>query len=162
MLKEDADIVCLQETKLTKDLEDACAVDNYNMYWCHAVDKGYAGTAVFSREKPLNVTYGINTARFDTEGRIITAEYPEFFLVNAYIPNSGMKLERLKYKQEYDAAFLAYLKALEETKPVIVCGDLNVHFLLLCGFCVLHSLFLFCDVRCGPETRIVIGCAQGD
>jgi len=112
------------------------------MYWCHAVDKGYAGTAVFSREKPLNVTYGINTPRFDTEGRIITAEYPEFYLVNAYIPNSGMKLERLKYKQEYDAAFLACLKTLEKTKPVIVCGDLNARCsLFLAGFHCICLLF---------------------
>ena len=121
----DADVFCLQETKLQEgqiDLE----LEGYHQYWNYAVKKGYSGTAVFSKEEALSVFYGIGIEEHDQEGRVITVEYKDFYLVNCYTPNSQAELKRLEYRLSWEADFLAYLKKLEETKPVILCGDLNV------------------------------------
>lgn len=123
-----ADIICLQETKAT-ELQVAEVLKDLSGYfvYSHSAEKpGYSGTSVLTRTKPLNVTRGINKSEHDTEGRVITLEYESFFLVNVYVPNSGSELKRLGYRQEWDKAFFDYLKGLEKTKPVIVCGDLNV------------------------------------
>lgn len=121
----DADIFCLQETKLQKgqiDLE----LDGYEQYWNYAEKKGYSGTALFTKEKPVNVTYGIGIEEHDREGRVITAEFPDYFVVTCYTPNSQRELTRLAYRMEWEDAFRMYLKGLEEKKPVVFCGDLNV------------------------------------
>ena len=121
----DADIFCVQETKLQAgqiDLE----LPGYEQYWNYAEKKGYSGTAVFTRVKPLNVTYGLGIEEHDTEGRVITVEYETFYLVNVYTPNSKDGLARLPYRMEWEDVFRMYLKMLEESKPVVVCGDLNV------------------------------------
>ena len=121
----DADIFCVQETKLQAgqiDLE----LPGYEQYWNYAEKKGYSGTAVFTRVKPLNVTYGLGIEEHDTEGRVITVEYETFYLVNVYTPNSKDGLARLPYRLEWEDVFRMYLKMLEESKPVVVCGDLNV------------------------------------
>ena len=121
----DADIFCVQETKLQAgqiDLE----LPGYEQYWNYAEKKGYSGTAVFTRVKPLNVTYGLGIEEHDTEGRGITVEYETFYLVNVYTPNSKDWLARLPYRMEWEDVFRMYLKMLEESKPVVVCGDLNV------------------------------------
>ena len=101
-------------------------LDGYYQYFNSAIKKGYSGTAVFTKEKPINVTYGIGIEEHDQEGRIITAEYEKFYLVNCYTPNSKRKLERLEYRKIWEDEIRKYLKKLEETKPVIYCGDLNV------------------------------------
>lgn len=123
---EDPDILCLQETKASaKDVK--IDLPPYHIYWNAAVKKGYSGTCVFTKEKPLNVVNGILQDIHDQEGRTITLEYPAFFLVNVYVPNSKRDLSRLEYRsQQWDVDFLNYLKSLERTKPVIFCGDLNV------------------------------------
>ena len=124
---EQPDIVCLQETKATPEqvlVPEALA--KYHAFWNIAEKKGYSGTAIFSKVKPLAVTLGISTAEHDREGRVITAEFADFFLVNVYVPNSKRELTRLEYRQQWDRDFLAYLKKLERKKPVIWCGDLNV------------------------------------
>ena len=124
--KSKPDVLCLQETRSPND---AVAVDlpGYEQYWSHAGKAGYSGTAVFARIKPLKVSNGIGIAKHDNEGRVITLEYKDFFLVNVYVPNSKRGLERLPYRsKEWDADFLAYLKRLEKNKPVVFCGDLNV------------------------------------
>ena len=121
----DADIFCLQETKLQPgqfSLETA----GYHQYWNYAEKKGYSGTAVFTRREPLNVYYGIGMEAHDREGRVITAEYDDFFFVCVYVPNSQRELTRLAYRQQWEEDFLSYILSLEAKKPVIFAGDLNV------------------------------------
>ena len=123
--KLDADFFCLQETKMQAgqlDLE----FDGYHSYWNYADKKGYSGTAIFTRQVPLNVTLGIGIDEHDHEGRVITLEMEKFYLVNVYVPNSQDGLKRLEYRMRWEDDFRAYLLKLNETKPVIVCGDLNV------------------------------------
>lgn len=123
--KLDADIFCLQETKLQAGQLDL-KLPGYEQYWNYAVKKGYSGTAVFTKETPLRVTYGLGILEHDQEGRVITLEYPDFYLVTVYTPNSQNELARLPYRMEWEDAFRAYLGGLDEKKPVIFCGDLNV------------------------------------
>lgn len=120
-----ADVFCLQETKLQQGQIDM-DLPGYYQYWNYAEKKGYSGTAIFTKKEPLSVAYGIGVEEHDKEGRVITAEYDEFYVVTVYTPNSQRELTRLSYRMEWEAAFLAYLKKLEEKKPVIFCGDLNV------------------------------------
>ena len=122
---EDADIFCIQESKLQEGQIDL-DLPGYHQYWNYAEKKGYSGTAIFSKEEPLSVSYGINIEKHDHEGRVITLEFDQFYMVTVYTPNSQDELRRLDYRMEWEDDFLAYLKALEQTKPVIVCGDLNV------------------------------------
>ena len=128
MLALDADVICLQETKATVEQtkEALESLKAYHVFGNEAVKKGYSGTAILSKENPINVTTDIGVNEHDTEGRVLTAEYKDFFLVNVYVPNSGSDLKRLSYRQNWDKDFLAYLKGLEKAKPVIVCGDFNV------------------------------------
>lgn len=120
------DILCLQETKTPKEPSDI-EMPNYHQYWSHAKKAGYAGTAVFSKVKPLDVKEGIGFDLHDSEGRTLTVEYADFFLVNVYVPNSKRELTRLDYRtKEWDVDFLKHLKKLEKKKPVVFCGDLNV------------------------------------
>ena len=121
----DADVVCLQETKLQEGQIDL-ALEGYETFWNYADKKGYSGTAIFTRRHPLSVTYGLGINLHDHEGRIITAEYDSFYLVTAYVPNSQDGLRRLDYRQQWDKDLRAYLKELETKKPVVLCGDLNV------------------------------------
>ena len=121
----DADFFCLQETKMQAgqlDLE----FEGYRSYWNYAEKKGYSGTAIFSRHEPLNVTYGLGIEEHDHEGRVITLEMPDFYLVTCYTPNSQDELRRLDYRMNWEDDFRAYLLELDKKKPVIVCGDLNV------------------------------------
>ncbi len=122
------DILCLQETKAQDDqvAEALSVLKGYQLYSNSAERKGYSGTAILTKEKPLSVTYDMGIEEHDKEGRVIAAEYNDFFLVTVYTPNSGSELLRLSYRQAWDRAFLDYLKALEKKKPVVVCGDLNV------------------------------------
>lgn len=120
-----ADAVCLQETKLQAGQIDL-QFDGYESFWNYADKKGYSGTAIFTRIKPLSVTYGLGIDLHDHEGRVITAEYDDFYLVTAYVPNSQDELRRLDYRMQWDRDLLAYLKGLEQRKPVVLCGDLNV------------------------------------
>ncbi|MFT6388175.1 MAG: exodeoxyribonuclease-3 [Cellvibrionaceae bacterium] len=122
------DVLCLQETKAQCEqvVEALADIEGYHLYTHSAVKKGYSGTAILSRTEPLSVSYGLGIDEHDQEGRVIAAEYERFFLVTVYTPNSGSELMRLPYRQDWDAEFLKYLKLLEETKPVLVCGDLNV------------------------------------
>lgn len=120
-----ADIFCVQETKLQEGQIDF-SPEGYNIYWNSAVKKGYSGTAVFSKIKPKNVIYGINIEEHDQEGRVITLEYEDFYLVNCYTPNSQRELTRLEYRMKWEDDFKQYLKSLDKIKPVILCGDLNV------------------------------------
>ena len=125
----DADFFCIQETKMQEDQIDLTInsiLEDYNQYWNSAEKKGYSGTAIFCKEKPLNVTYGLGIEEHDNEGRIITLEYDKFYLFNFYTPNSKRELERLDYRQVWEDEVRKYLKRLEESKPVIYCGDLNV------------------------------------
>ena len=121
----DADIFCLQETKLQAGQIDF-SPEGYHCYWNYAEKKGYSGTAMFTKEEPLSVRLGIGVEEHDREGRVITAEFENFFAVTCYTPNSQNELRRLDYRMEWEDAFLSYLKELEKTKPVILCGDLNV------------------------------------
>lgn len=121
----DADIFCVQETKLQEG-QIELPTEGYRQYWNYAEKKGYSGTAVFSRLDPLSVHYGIDREEHDREGRVITLEYEPFYLVTVYTPNSQDGLARLDYRMKWEEDFLAYLKTLEEKKPVAVCGDLNV------------------------------------
>lgn len=121
----DADFFCLQETKMQAGQLDA-QFEGYQSYWNYAEKKGYSGTAIFSRIKPLSITYGLGIEEHDHEGRVITLEMDRFFLVTVYTPNSQEELRRLGYRMKWDDDFRAYLKKLEAKKPVIVCGDLNV------------------------------------
>ena len=121
----DADIFCIQETKMQKGQLEL-PLEGYHQYWNDAIKKGYSGTAVFTKEEPLNVSYGIGLEEHDQEGRVITLEFPSYFLVNVYTPNSKRELERLDYRMVWEDIFKNYLKKLEEKKAVVVCGDLNV------------------------------------
>lgn len=121
----DADIFCIQESKLSEG-QISLDLPGYHQYWNYAEKKGYSGTALFSKEEPLAVTMGIGMEEHDKEGRVITAEYPAFYVVTVYTPNAQRELTRLAYRLTWEEAFLAYLKKLEEKKPVIFCGDLNV------------------------------------
>ena len=121
----DADFFCLQETKLS-DGQLSLSLPGYHAYWNYAEKKGYSGTAVFAKEEPLNVTYGVGVPELDTEGRMITLEYPKFYLVTCYTPNAQRELARIDHRMKWDDAFRARLAQLDEQKPVVVCGDLNV------------------------------------
>ena len=124
-----ADIFCLQETKMQEEQVDdhiKSIFEGYHMYWNSAIKKGYSGTAVFTKNKPISVTYGIGIEEHDQEGRVITAEFENFYLVNCYTPNSKRELARLDYRMIWENEFRNYLLKLDKTKPVILCGDLNV------------------------------------
>lgn len=121
----DADFFCLQETKLS-DGQLSLELPGYRLYWNYADKKGYSGTAVFAKEEPVSVTYGVGVPELDTEGRMITLEYPNFYLVTCYTPNAQRELARIDHRLSWDEAFRARLTALDAQKPVIVCGDLNV------------------------------------
>ncbi len=121
----DADIFCLQETKLSEG-QIELDLPGYHQYWNYARKKGYSGTAIFTRQEPLAVTCGIGLEEHDQEGRVITAEYPGYYVVTCYTPNSQNELARLDYRMTWEDAWLAYLKGLEKKKPVVFCGDLNV------------------------------------
>lgn len=121
----DADIFCIQESKMQEgqlELE----LPGYYQYWNYAQRKGYSGTAIFTKKEPLSVQYGIGIEEHDKEGRVITLEYPDFYMITVYTPNSQNELKRLDYRMEWEDAFLVYLKNLEKKKPVVVCGDMNV------------------------------------
>ncbi|HQN93604.1 MAG TPA: exodeoxyribonuclease III [Prolixibacteraceae bacterium] len=122
------DILCLQETKAQDDqvTETLSSIEGYHIYSNSAEKKGYSGTAIISKTKPLSITKGIGIEEHDNEGRVLCAEYENFYLVTVYVPNSGSDLKRLGYRQIWDLAFFNYLKNLEKQKPVIVCGDMNV------------------------------------
>ena len=127
VLESNPDILCLQETKAQQEqVELGMEFSEYDVYFNSAVKKGYSGTAIFTKVKPLSVTYGIGIEEHDQEGRVITAEFEKFYLVTVYTPNAKRDLSRLAYRQVWEDDFLAYIKKLEETKPVIFCGDLNV------------------------------------
>ena len=121
----DADFFCLQETKMQAGQLDL-QFEGYQSYWNYAEKKGYSGTAIFTRHQPLSVAYGIGVEEHDHEGRVITLEMENFYLITVYVPNSQDGLKRLDYRMTWEDDFLAYLKKLEEKKPVVVCGDLNV------------------------------------
>ncbi len=121
----DADIFCLQETKLQEGQHDL-DLPGYYQYWNYAEKKGYSGTALFTKQEPLTVTYGIGIEEHDKEGRVITAEFPEYYVVTVYVPNSQRELARIEYRMQWEEAFLNYIKNLDAKKPVIYCGDLNV------------------------------------
>lgn len=121
----DADVFCIQESKMQEgqlNLE----LEGYHQYWNYAEKKGYSGTAIFTKQEPLSVQYGIGVEEHDHEGRVITLEFEDFYMVTVYVPNSQDELKRLDYRMQWEIDFLAYLKKLEEHKPVIFCGDLNV------------------------------------
>lgn len=126
LAEEQPDILCLQETKTGPDDVEQLWPATYTTYWNVAQKKGYAGTAIFTKTRPIQVNNGIRCLEHDCEGRVLTAEYGEFILVNVYVPNSKRDLARLPYRQRWDCDFLGYLKKLERRKPVIFCGDLNV------------------------------------
>ena len=121
----DADVFCLQETKLQEG-QIELDLPGYEQFWNYAEKKGYSGTAVFTKEAPLSVHYGIGVEEHDKEGRVITLEYPAYYLTTVYVPNSQEELKRLEYRMRWEDDFLSYMKNLEEMKPVIYCGDLNV------------------------------------
>ena len=121
----DADFFCLQETKLQSGQIDF-APDGYYGYWNYAQKKGYSGTAIFAKKEPMSVKYGLGLEELDTEGRMITLEYPDFFLVTCYTPNAQRELARLDHRMKWDKAFREYISELDGKKPVIICGDLNV------------------------------------
>lgn len=123
---EKPDIICVQETKAHPDQVDLVLSEYEHHYWNAAERKGYSGTAIFSKLKPISDKYGLGVKEYDNEGRVITLEFKDFYLVNVYTPNSKHELLRLDYRQEWDAIFLKHLKKLEKKKPVIMCGDLNV------------------------------------
>ena len=121
----DADFFCIQESKLQEG-QINLDLPGYHKYWNYAVKKGYSGTAIFTRHEPLAVSYGLNIPEHDTEGRVITLEYDNFYLVTCYAPNSQNELARLSYRMQWEDAFRSYLIDLDQKKPVILCGDLNV------------------------------------
>ena len=124
-LNENADIFCIQETKMQPG-QASIEFEGYMQYWNSALKKGYSGTAIFTRIKPIDVKYGMEKEEHDNEGRIITLEFEKFFIVNCYTPNAKRELERLEYRMEWEDTFREYLKKLDGKKPVILCGDLNV------------------------------------
>ena len=121
----DADIFCLQETKLQEGQIDL-NLEGYYDYWNYAQKKGYSGTAIFTKKKPISVSYGIDIEEHDNEGRVITLEFEDFYFITVYTPNSQSELKRLDYRMKWEDDFREYLKKLDNIKPVIVCGDLNV------------------------------------
>lgn len=121
----DADIFCLQETKLQEGQIDF-APEGYHCYWNYAEKKGYSGTAIFTKKEPLSVTYGMGIEEHDKEGRLITLEFEDFYFITVYVPNSQDGLKRLDYRMKWEADFLKYINSLQEKKPVVYCGDLNV------------------------------------
>ena len=121
----DADIFCIQESKMQEG-QLKLELEGYHQFWNYAERKGYSGTAIFTKQEPLSVAYGIGMEEHDKEGRVITLEFEEFYFVTVYVPNAQQELKRLDYRMQWEADFLAYLKKLEEAKPVIFCGDLNV------------------------------------
>lgn len=123
--QENADFFCLQETKLSEG-QIELDLPGYKQYWNYAQKKGYSGTAIFAKHDPISVAYGIGIDELDTEGRVITLEYENFYLVTCYTPNAQQGLARIEHRMKWENAFLAYLKSLDVIKPVIVCGDLNV------------------------------------
>ncbi|UQZ60498.1 exodeoxyribonuclease III [Bacillus subtilis] len=123
--EEDADIICLQETKI-QDGQVDLQPEGYHVYWNYAVKKGYSGTAVFSKQEPLQVIYGIGVEEHDQEGRMITLEFENVFVITVYTPNSRRGLERIDYRMQWEEALLSYILELDQKKPVILCGDLNV------------------------------------
>ena len=123
---ENADIFCIQETKMQEGQIENFELKGYTQYWNSAIKKGYSGTAIFTKIKPKNVTYGIGIQEHDLEGRVITLEFDKFYLVNIYTPNSKRELERLDYRMTWEDEIRKYLKKLNKKKPVIMCGDLNV------------------------------------
>ena len=125
VLALDADFICLQETKMERGQAEV-ELPGYHEFWNSADKKGYSGTAIFARTEPLSVSYGMDVEKHDHEGRLITLEYPEFWLVDCYTPNAQNELARIGYRMEWEDDLLDYLKSLDKTKPVIYCGDLNV------------------------------------
>lgn len=125
LINSGADIFCVQETKMQRE-QATFEFNGYYEYWNSAIKKGYSGTAIFSKIEPLNVTYDLGIEEHDQEGRVITAEFEKFYLVNVYTPNSQRELVRLEYRMKWEDAFRAYLVKLNEVKPVVLCGDLNV------------------------------------
>ncbi len=123
--KIDADIFCIQETKM-QDGQMTLELPGYKQYFNYAERKGYSGTAIFTKIEPENVSYGMDVKKYDNEGRIITLEFKDFYMVNCYTPNSRRELERLEYRLKWEESFRKYLKRLDRKKPVIICGDLNV------------------------------------
>ena len=123
--KEEADFFCLQETKLQEG-QISLDLPGYEQYWCYAEKKGYSGTAIFAKHTPLSVTYGLGIPELDTEGRLITLEYPDFYLLTCYTPNAQRELARIDHRLKWEEAFRQYMAALDTKKPVILCGDLNV------------------------------------
>jgi exodeoxyribonuclease-3 len=121
----DADVFCIQESKMQQEQAEVI-LDGYTQYWNSAVKKGYSGTAVFTRKKPLSVSYDLGMDKHNDEGRVITLEFEEFYLVTVYTPNSKRELARLDYRMEWEDDFRSYILGLEENKPVVICGDLNV------------------------------------
>lgn len=127
IIKEDADIVALQETKCDKNkLPSEIKIPGYHHYYEDSKKPGYCGVALYTKQKPINVKYGLNNAKFDEEGRLIMAEYPNFFFINVYVPNAGAKLVTLPKRLEWNEKFKSYIKELDKKKPVIICGDMNV------------------------------------
>ena len=123
--RENADFFCLQETKLQEG-QISLDLPGYEQYWCYAEKKGYSGTAIFAKHTPLSVSYGLGIPELDTEGRLITLEYPDFYLLTCYTPNAQRELARIDHRLKWEEAFRQYMAALDEKKPVILCGDLNV------------------------------------
>ena len=122
---QNADFFCLQETKLQSGQIDL-NLPGYHQFWNYAEKKGYSGTAIFAKQEPLSVRYGVGAAELDTEGRMVTLEYPQFYLITCYTPNAQRELARIDHRLKWDEAFRNYLKDLDKEKPVIICGDLNV------------------------------------
>jgi exodeoxyribonuclease-3 len=123
--RENADFFCLQETKLQEG-QINLPLPGYEQYWCYAEKKGYSGTAIFAKHTPMSVAYGLGIPELDTEGRLITLEYPDFYLLTCYTPNAQRELARIDHRLKWEEAFRQYMAALDEKKPVILCGDLNV------------------------------------
>lgn len=122
----DADIFCIQETKLQEGQIQLDDLDGYNQYWNYAEKKGYSGVAMFTKAEPISVSYGMGIDEYDTEGRLITAEFPDFYLITCYTPNSQQELKRLDFRVRWENELRKYIAELEKIKPVILCGDLNV------------------------------------